>query len=80
MYTIWELWDHETANIVDAYTSEAAALREVAAQVGAFGREGVETWSLLASTSDGLHKENVAHGAALADLALRARAGAAHGP
>lgn len=77
MRTLWELWNHETANIINAYPSEAAALAEVAAQVEAFGREGVETWSLLAATADGLHKENVAYGAALADLALRARAGAA---
>jgi hypothetical protein len=74
---IYELYDWDTANLIDAYDTEADALTEVVAQVRAYGRASVVTWTLLMSTPDGMHKENVAEGDALADLALRARAGTA---
>lgn len=72
---IYELYDWDDANLVAAYHDEADALTEVAAQVRAYGRESVMTWTLLMSTPDGMHKENVAEGAALADLALYTSAG-----
>ncbi|MGI8857948.1 MAG: hypothetical protein ACR2JW_19600 [Thermomicrobiales bacterium] len=73
---IYELYDWDDANLIAAYHNEADALSEVAAQVRAYGRASVLTWTLLMSTSDGTHKENVAEGDALATLALRASAGA----
>ncbi|HEY8311022.1 MAG TPA: hypothetical protein VIG47_10725 [Gemmatimonadaceae bacterium] len=74
---IYELYDWDTANLIYAYDTEAEALASVVQYVRAYGRASVATWTLLTSTPDGLHKENVAEGDALADLALRARAGAA---
>lgn len=74
---IHELYDWDDANLIAAFHDEADALTEVAAQVHAYGRAAVATWTLLTSTPDGMHKENVAEGDALADLALRARVGAA---
>lgn len=74
---IYELYDWDDANLIAAYHNEADALAEVAAQVRAFGRASVATWTLLTSTPDGMRKENVAAGDALADLALRAGAGTA---
>ncbi len=74
---IYELYDWDDANLVAAYHDEADALTEVAAQVCAYGQASVMTWTLLISTPDGMHKENVAEGDALADLALRASAGTA---
>jgi hypothetical protein len=74
---MYELYDWEDANLIAVYHSEAEALAEVTAQIHAFGRDAVATWTLLKSTPDGIHKENVAEGDALAERALRAPAGAA---
>ncbi len=74
---IYELYDWDDANLIAAYRDEANALAEVAAQVSAFGRDAVRTWTLLRSSPDGTHKENVAEGDALAERALHAHAGAA---
>ncbi len=74
---IYELYDWDTANLISAYDSEAEALAGVARYVTAHGRGAVETWTLLRSTPDGTHKENVAAGDVLAGLALHLRTGAA---
>lgn len=74
---IYELHDWDTANLIYAYDTEAEALASVVRYVRANGRASVLTWTLLMSTPDGMHKENVAEGDALADLALRASAGTA---
>ena len=69
---VYEIWDFEASNMVDAFRSKDAALAEVAAQVAAFGRAAVETWMLLENdgtkTLEGLRR--IAYGADLADLAL----------
>ena len=74
---IYELHDWDTANLIYAYDTEAEALASVVRYMRTYGRASVTTWTLLVSTPDGVHKENVAEGDALADLALRASAGAA---
>jgi len=74
---IYELYDWDTANLIYAYDTEAEALGSVVHYVRAHGRASVTTWTLLMSTPDGTHKENIAEGEALAELALRASAGAA---
>lgn len=74
---IYELHDWDTANLIYAYDTEAEALTSVVRYMRAYGRASVATWTLLMATPDGMHKENVAEGAALADLALRASAGTA---
>ncbi len=71
---IYELYDWDDANLIAAYYNEADALTEVAAQVRAYGRASVATWTLLMSTPDGMRKENVADGDALAERALRVHA------
>lgn len=48
----YELWDFESANLVNAYPSPAAALAVVANYVRAHGQESVERWSLLRAVTD----------------------------
>lgn len=74
---IYDLYDWDDANLIATYQNESDALTEVAAQIRAYGRASVTTWTLLMSTPDGIHKENVAEGDALAERALHTHAGAA---
>lgn len=69
---MYEIWDFESANIVNAYPTESAALATVAAQVDAYGRAAVATWVLLRDDG-GPDKQPVAEGEALANLATRQR-------
>lgn len=47
MKTIFELWDFETSNLIDAYATEQAALAEIPCAIEADGRDAVTTWVLL---------------------------------
>ncbi len=72
---MYELWDFDSANIVNAYPTESAALAVVVAQMDAYGRAAVATWVLL-KDDGGPDKLPVAEGDALADLAIRQRVAA----
>jgi len=75
---IWyELWTLDTGNMVADYESEADALAEVEAYVAAHGRNAVADWALARNGDEESDFQRIAEGDALADLALRARAGAA---
>lgn len=74
---MYELWGMDTGNAINDYDTETDALRTVLRYVEANGRDAIATWVLLRSTPDGESLETVAEGSELADLALRARAGAA---
>jgi len=76
MRTIYELWDYDTGNLLDAYDSEQAALKEVRAAMHVDGRDAVATWALLRDDKTRLAKTVIAAGAELAiyatDTQLRA--------
>jgi hypothetical protein len=67
---IYEVHDMETANMVAAAEREDTVLSAIATYIAAHGRAAVETWVLLRSTPDGLCKEAIAEGDALADRAM----------
>ena len=69
---MYELWDFDSASIINAYPTESAALAIVAAEIAEAGRAAVETWVLLWDNG-GPSKVPVAEGEALADLATRQR-------
>lgn len=67
----YELWDHESGNLLGTYPTEAAALQVVAETVLEHGRESIEVATLLLGYDDGRGGgETIAMGAPLADLAL----------
>lgn len=66
---IFELWDTETRNIVNAWESEAEALAEVRASVDAFGPAYVETWVLLRDDDPDSDLTLIAQGVALIERA-----------
>ena len=66
---VYSIWDLVGASIVDAFTSEAAALEEVRATVRELGRESALSWALMATDSDG-QMAVVAQGEALVDRAF----------
>lgn len=77
MMAVWyELWTLDTGNMVADYESEAAALAEVRSYVEAHGREAVSDWALARNGDSESDFQRIADGDTLADLALRARAGA----
>ncbi|MGI8691016.1 MAG: hypothetical protein ACR2M3_20745 [Thermomicrobiales bacterium] len=76
METILELWDEETAHLINTYPSASAALAVVAATIDEHGRAAVENWISLRTAQAGSAKETVAEGDALAHMAL----GAVHHP
>jgi hypothetical protein len=47
MQAILELWDEETAHLINTYVSTPAALAVVAATIREHGRDAVENWILL---------------------------------
>jgi hypothetical protein len=47
MQAILELWDEETAPLINTYVSAPAALAVVAATIREHGRDAVENWILL---------------------------------
>ncbi|HET8524996.1 MAG TPA: hypothetical protein VFL82_17315 [Thermomicrobiales bacterium] len=68
---IYELWDIESGNLINAWESEGEALAEVRAFLDAFGPPAVESWTLLRDDDPDQDLVVVAEGAA---LAARARA------
>lgn len=73
---MFELWDAESANVIDEYETLESALADVREMARQYGRESVLTWSLLSVSEDG-DSVRLAKGADLADLAGVRRA---HGP
>jgi hypothetical protein len=47
MQAILELWDEETAHLINTYVSTPAALAVVAATIREHGRDAAENWILL---------------------------------
>jgi hypothetical protein len=70
---VYSLWDVQGASVVDAFTSEDAALEEVRATVHELGREAARSWALVATQPDG-QMNVVAEGEALIDRAFGAAA------
>ena len=50
---IYMLWDTVTANLVDCFADEQAALEEVRLSVQEFGREYAASWALAGRDADG---------------------------
>jgi hypothetical protein len=73
MATIFELWDVETSNLLDAYETEQAALRDVLELIDTEGRDVIETLALLRDDEERPAKILVAEGADLAAYATKAR-------
>ena len=66
---VYTLWDTATANMIDAFTSEEAALKEVRLTVEESGRPAALTWALGYKDAAGrLH--SIATGDALIDRAF----------
>ncbi len=69
MKAIYELWDDDTGNLLDAYDTEQAALKEVRSTIQIDGRDAVATWTLLRDDTKSPAKTVVATGAELAAYA-----------
>jgi hypothetical protein len=67
----FELWDTESANLLDTFPTEEEALAEVAEAVRAHGLESVKTL-LLGRTDEHGRSRVIAKGPALAERALTA--------
>ncbi len=72
METILELWDEETAHLINTYPNASAALAVVAATIREHGSTAVENWILLRADPADNTKETVAEGEDLAHMALDA--------
>jgi hypothetical protein len=72
MDSILELWDEETAHLINTYTSALTALAVVAATIREHGRAAVGNWILLRADPADNTKEMVAEGETLAHMALDA--------
>lgn len=72
MDPILELWDEETAHLINTYESAPAALAVVAATIDEHGRAAVENWILLRAALSGDMKETVAEGETLVRMAINA--------
>ena len=70
---VYTIWDVEGASVVDAFTSEEAALEEVRATAEELGRKAAASWALLATGPDG-NLTVVAQGETLIDRAFGAAA------
>ena len=67
--TVWyEIWDEESANLVEEYDSQEAALDFMRQAISELGVEGAVAFELLKETSDG-PEELVARGRELVLLA-----------
>lgn len=67
---LYEIWDYESRNLIDAFESKEAALSAVRNAVERHGRAYVQAWALGRMDDDGLD-EPLIEGFDLADLALR---------
>ena len=65
---IFQVWNTETANMIGAFPTEAAALLAIREAVDAHGRDYVATWA-LESEDDRGQVAVIAEGLALADAA-----------
>ena len=70
MSIIYELWDSDGANLINAYDAEADALARVRQAVARQGPAVVATWVLLADDDEADDARLIAQGEALANLAL----------
>ena len=70
---VYALWDLESANLIETFASEEAALEEVRLTLAAFGREAVLTWGLNYRDQTG-QGGAIATGEELIARALRVRA------
>ena len=70
---VYALWDIESANLIETFSSEEAALEEVRLTLAAFGRDAVLTWGLNYRDSSG-QGGAIAAGEALIARALRVTA------
>lgn len=77
MQPIFELWDTETRNLVDAYATEEAALEEIRFALEVDGPQSVETLVLLRDDRNNAPLTPIARGAVLAEYARNMRARAA---
>ncbi len=77
MGEILELWDEESANLVDAFADLPSVLAVVRESVCKDGEDAVSHWFLTRTTPDGAMIARVAAGAELARLAMET-APAAH--
>ncbi|MGI8857450.1 MAG: hypothetical protein ACR2JW_17075 [Thermomicrobiales bacterium] len=59
---IYQLWDEETAFLIDTYSDLSDALVVVAATYRDHGWAAVEEWRLAQSTPSGEHSETIAEG------------------
>ena len=67
----YELWDHDSGNLLGVYQTEAAALQAVIEAVQSYGRDADEVATLLLGFQDEQGNGGViAAGAELADRAL----------
>ncbi len=70
---VYALWDLESANLIETFASEEAALEEVRLTLAAFGREAVLTWGLNFRDQSG-HGGVIATGVNLIARAVRVTA------
>jgi hypothetical protein len=68
---VYAIWDTESANIVDSYRSEDAALADVRDAVTRFGRSYVASWALACHEGD--DTTAIAEGDALIDRAFKVK-------
>lgn len=73
MKVVYELWDYDTGNLLDAYNTEQAALKEVRSTIQIDGRSAVATWALLRDDKRNPAKTVIAVGDDLATYATQAR-------
>jgi hypothetical protein len=68
----YELWDHESKNLLGVYRTERAALLTVLEAIQDHGRDSAEVSALMLGYNDGQGGGRViAEGPQLAELALR---------
>ncbi|GEM_PF-3031142 len=76
MKIVYELWDYDTGNLLDAYDTEQAAPNEVRSAIRVDGHDAIATWALLRDDKERPAKTVIATGADLAayatDMQLRA--------
>jgi hypothetical protein len=64
---VYELWDTESANIIDTFATEEEALHVVRETMATYGRHSVRAWALGSDEND--DPASVIYGDALADRA-----------
>ncbi len=74
MQPVYELWDIESGNLIDAYETEEAALSDVLYAIRETGVQSVEGVMLLRDDHDEQPLTLVVKGAELVEYAQKARA------